>query len=206
MDGPLAGFDIAFYFMCLANNWELDVDHWTKQRFRYFTDHIQDDSQRRASMKVIEAEGWFRDLPVVEGSQEGVEALLSAGWEIHVCTKPMDTNPTCRDEKAAWLKEHFPDIATSMITAPDKSMIVGDVLLDDDPKLKWLERAQWVPIVFTAPYNTEGALADLTHWTWGDDPMLIEAWTIGGVPSTPKLQSTMSWARSSEEDDDGQPD
>lgn len=118
---------------------------------------------------MIEAPGWFRGLPVTPGAKSGVGQLLTAGVDIWVVTKPLEANPTCRDDKAAWLREHFPMLERKLILAPDKSMIVGDVLLDDAINLEWILKAQWRPVVFRAPFNGSGSEWHYLHsWSWGD--------------------------------------
>lgn len=171
MDGPMAAFDEAFFTACRTAGFQMDIDHPSKQIHRYSTDHIADRFTRNRARELVNQDGWFRNLPVTPGSQEGVEELLSADFDIWVCTKPLESNKTCRDEKAAWLAEHFPQLKNRLITAPDKSMIIGDILLDDAPKLEWLGRALWRPVIFTMPFNVTGSKwEDLPHWTWGDDP------------------------------------
>src|SRR5690606_26027440 len=105
-------------------------------------------------------------LPVTPGAQEGVDALMAVGVDVWVCTKPLEVNPTCRDEKGAWLREHFPMLEKRLIIAPDKSLVMGDILLDDAPSLEWARRATWMPVVFDAPFNRAGSIWErLPRWT-----------------------------------------
>lgn len=169
MDGPLADFDRHFWGR--FQHFGFDVDGFEQQRHRYFTDHMVDPVQRAVARGVVDSSGWFRALPVTAGAQRGVDGLLSAGHDVWVCTKPLDENLTCRDEKYAWLREHFPMLASKMIVASDKSMVRGDVLLDDAPAVEWLRsgRSVWRPVIFTAPFNGVGSLWEgVPHWTWGD--------------------------------------
>lgn len=177
MDGPLADFDRHFHTKCVEmGGIEFDVDGPHVQSERYFTDHIPDPTQRRLARTMIDAAGWFRSLPVVEGAKEGVAELLDFGFDIWVCTKPLEKNPTCRDDKGAWLREHFPMLEDRLIIAPDKSLIIGDVLLDDAPKVAWFKSAPWVPVLFAVPFNGPGSEWDgcnLLRWSWGSDPRLL---------------------------------
>jgi 5'(3')-deoxyribonucleotidase len=171
MDGPMADFDGHFYNECIANGWKVNVESRMHQTERYFTGHMQGADKRKAE-KMVRQEGWFRSLPVTEGAQDGVEALLVADFDVWVCSKPMDDVPTCMDEKKAWLTENFPALKHKLIMAPDKTLIMGDFLLDDAPKLEWLtfrSARWWKPIIFTEPYNGDGSPWEhLPHWTWGD--------------------------------------
>ncbi|HRE01607.1 MAG TPA: hypothetical protein PLV68_09925 [Ilumatobacteraceae bacterium] len=169
MDGPLADFDGHGWARCTELGCEFDVDGPEAQTARYFTDHMPNRAHRAAARAMIEAPGWFDQLSVTPGAVEGVHRLLDAGFDIWVVTKPLEENPTCRDDKGRWLRRYLPMLERKLILAPDKSLIVGDVLLDDAPKLAWFERALWRPVIFTAPFNGPGSAWDgLPRWRWGD--------------------------------------
>lgn len=171
MDGPLADFDGHFWERCLAEGWAFDIDLPSQQAHRFFTEHMPDRAQRKAARRLVDSPGWFEDLPVVDGAAEGIIDLMAAGFDLWVCTKPLEANPTCRDAKGAWLRRHLPDLEHRLIIAPDKSLVMGDYLIDDAPHPAWYDggRATWAPIIFTAPFNGVGSdWADLPHWTWAE--------------------------------------
>lgn len=179
MDGPLADFDRHFYRRCIDEGYTFDVDGPEWQQHRYFTEHIPNRAERRRARAMVDAPGWFAELPVTPGAVEGVDGLLAAGIDVWVCTKPLEVNPTCHSDKAQWIARHFPALTERLIIAPDKSMVIGDVLLDDAPKPEWFERAAWTPVIFPAPF-TDGQWGDLSRWVWGDP---IEALIACGQPS-----------------------
>lgn len=168
-DGPLSGFDERFWEICASEGIALDCA-LEEQRHRFATDHIPNKADRERARALVNTSGWFADLPVVDGAIEGLNRLADIA-DVWICSKPLAANPTCRDEKAAWLARHFGSYwADRLILAPDKSMITGDVLLDDAPKLAWLPRAQWVPVVFTTPWNGPGSnWEQFAHWDWAED-------------------------------------
>lgn len=169
LDTPLADFDAQTLTMIRDAGFDIDIAGLGDQTHRYMTDHIVSPAHRRMARNLIEQPGWFRSLPVVPGAQECVAALFDAGVDVWVCTKPLEANPTCRDDKGAWLREHFPDLEDRLIIAPDKSLIVGDVLLDDAPHPSWLDRAAWDPVVFATTYNGPGTAWDgLPRFSWSD--------------------------------------
>lgn len=176
MDGPLAAFDQRGWEIIRERKVLTDVDGWKNQTHRYFTDHATTRRSRLFVRKLTQAQGWFRELPVVPGAQEGVQDLLYHDVDLWVCTKPMGTNPYCADEKRAWIAEHFPELTNRLIITPNKSLIDGDVLLDDAPAIEWLPLATWRAVIFNAPFNGAGSQwEDLQHWTWGDPlDLLIE--------------------------------
>lgn len=181
MDGPIAGFDEFHWQICKDADLEFDIESVDFQTKRYLSDHVVGRSGRRLAYKLACLNGFFRSLPVVDGSQEGVELLERAGVDIWICTKPMADNPTCRDEKAAWVREHFPQLLDKMFIAPDKSKVVGDVLLDDAFLPRWVDEAHWHPVVFDRPYNRAGSnWQEYDRWSW-EDPIedLLDILEIG---------------------------
>lgn len=168
MDGPLANFDALYFERCALNGWTLGCEVH-EQRHRFAHSHLIDETHREPARAMVNSPGWFADLPVTEGAVEGLTELAEHA-EIWICSKPLDTNPTCRDEKASWLTRHFgEEWARRLIIAPDKSLIRGDVLLDDAPYLEWFERAQWRTVIFPTPWNGDGSKwAGHQRWTWGN--------------------------------------
>jgi len=169
MDGPLAQFDARVFQVAEANGIEMDISSVVEQSKRYFTDHIVKPADRKWMRGVIREPGWFASLPPTPGAIEGVHNLLEQGVDIWVATKPMEENPTCRDDKARWLREHLPMLERKLIIIPDKSVLVGDVLLDDAPKPAWIMSAVWKPKIFAAPFNGEGSVWEgMPRWAWSD--------------------------------------
>lgn len=170
MDGPLADFDLAFWELCQRTKIEMNIESLDDPgRKRFLTDNIVHDKDRRWARNHVDTTPWFEYLPVVAGAKEGVQALLARNVDIWVCTKPLEKNPWCRDDKGRWLRRHFPMLEDKLIIAPDKSLVRGTALLDDAIKPEWIDRAVWAPIVFSAPYNGEDSQWDgLPRWCWGD--------------------------------------
>lgn len=163
MDGPLADFDQLFFRRCRENGWSLDCER-RQQRHRFATDHMPDERERRLAREMVNTPGWFADLPVTDGALAGLNALADVA-DVWICSKPLEANPTCRDEKAKWLVEHFgAQWERRLILAPDKSLVRGDILLDDAPKRRWFDRAYWTPVLFDAPFNRDWT--DLPRWDW----------------------------------------
>lgn len=175
-DGVLASWDDVFYAKCLAKDIKFDIEHPHHQRHRYFTDHIPDKHQRNEARRMVNHPSWFPELPVIEGAQEGM-AELDKHCEVWICSKPLESNKSCHQDKQDWITKHFPAFSDRLILTGDKSLIVGDILLDDAPKLKWFKRAKWQPVIYTQHFNAhkESPLYDMARFTW-DDPVeyLIE--------------------------------
>lgn len=178
-DGPLSDFNGYFFQRCVEEGIEFDCAY-EEQTHRIALDHIQDREQRRFARRMVEQPGWFLELPVVQGAQAGMEELASVA-DVWICTKPLEANPTCRDDKAHWILEHFGSgWEQRVIIAPNKSLVWGDILLDDGPKLAWLDIASWSPMIFPLSFNGLGSeWAHIPSWTWGEriERLLPEWWT-----------------------------
>lgn len=169
MDGVLADFERHAYDGARELGCTFDIAGLHEQTSKYCTDHIPNRRERKVARTMIESPGFFETLPVMPGAIEGARELIAAGIDVWVCTKPLETNPTCRDAKGAWLRRYLPELEHKLIIAPDKSIIVGDILLDDAPNPSWFPIAPWRPVVFAAPYNGAGsAWEHVPSWTWGE--------------------------------------
>lgn len=172
MDGPLAAFDRFCFELCAAAGLRLNIKSLDEQTERFITHHLPDLEQQRALRTMVDGEGFYRAIPVVEGAQEGVEALLSAGHQIVICSKPHDPSPSCEPEKKAWLAEHFPMLASEYVFTNNKSYAYGGrnaILLDDAIKAEQVAEATWEPVTFGVPFNRPGSeYGRYPRWSWGD--------------------------------------
>lgn len=167
LDGVLASFDGRYNELCTSLG--IEVTPLEDRSKRYYSDHVEGKKDRSKLKKIVLDDGWFRNLPVIDGAQEGVEELLSRGIQINLCSKPLMGSYSCPSEKYAWVKEHFPMLESKLFLAPDKSEVRGDFLLDDAPKPRWFKDAEWHPIIFTQPFNDKGSeWEDYYHWEWED--------------------------------------
>lgn len=169
MDGVLADFDAPVWDIIRDENWRIDIPGRDAQVHHYVTEHMPDEWTKRLLRKRIDRHSFFRELPEIPGAVEGLRGLLDAGLDIWICTKPLESNLNCRDDKAHWVRRRWPELEQKLIFAPDKSMVKGDILLDDATKPEWAEIADWNPVMFSQPYNGPGTQwENWPHWTWGD--------------------------------------
>lgn len=174
MDGPLANFDASFWRFVDMEGFEADATMET-QTARYATDHLLVKADVERAREAIRSVGWFRCLPVVPGAVEGIHRLTEL-FDVWICTKPLADSPTCIGEKAHWIRRHLPEFADRLIIAPNKARIAGHVLLDDAPKLGWMDDPfrTWHPVIFPAPFNGPGSRwAEFDRWQWGDSIELL---------------------------------
>lgn len=183
MDGPLADFDRQVWdtaTFAFGDDAFGPIRHYEDTTERYITDHMLPERAKKMRAE-IEAPGWFRSLPVVDGAAEGL-ALLGEWADVWICTKPLATSPTCASEKLAWTQHHFgPYWRDRTIIAPDKSLVTGHILLDDAPKPVWYERASWVPVIYPMPWN-ETMFEGAARWNWHGDHDQLKQLCEGTTP------------------------
>lgn len=167
MDGVIADFDEQFFTRAIESGWSFDIEHRSHQVSRWLTDHMPHKHEKKQAWKMLGSGGWFRNLPVIEGSKQGMYELDKLA-DIWICTKPLDSDPTCLQDKRDWVAQHFPKFKNKLIITPDKSLIKGAVLLDDAPKMHWLETAEWKPLIYSHPFNShaDSPLYEYPHYDW----------------------------------------
>jgi len=104
--------------------------------------------------------------------------MLARRLDVRICSRPSFSNPTCFQDKRDWMEAHFgSDIVRRLILTADKTLIRGDVLIDDYSQSGILTPA-WQQIIFTAPYNMKMSGPRLSTWyEWSSVviPLLIAA-------------------------------
>lgn len=94
--------------------------------------------------------GFFRSVPVMPGSIEGLKKL-NEKYKIIVVSMATEF-PNSLTDKQLWLNEHFPFITWKQIVfCGDKSLIPADIMIDDHPKN--LNQFRGQRIIFTQPHN-----------------------------------------------------
>ena len=98
----------------------------------------------------VTAPGFFRHLPVMEGSRE---ALLKLNHHYRVMVVSMATEfPYALTDKQLWLNENFPFIGwQNIVFCGDKSIIEADIMIDDH--FKNLDHFRGETLMFTQPPN-----------------------------------------------------
>lgn len=109
---------------------------------------------------------FFRDLPIIDGAYEGLNRLLALGHEVRIVTAPTWEWKNCIHEKYEWVENHLGrEWVGRMIFTRDKTLIQGDVLIDDAPTVEGISTPTWKHIPFEQPYNVQDTLKkDTVNW------------------------------------------
>ncbi|OGZ13314.1 MAG: hypothetical protein A3C93_00145 [Candidatus Lloydbacteria bacterium RIFCSPHIGHO2_02_FULL_54_17] len=133
------------------------VHHDTEKNYsREWTDVIEE---------IVLRKGFYRNLPPIVGGCEALEYLLAQGNDVRICTAPKRDFRNCTLEKLEWIDEHFGrKWSERTIITRDKTLVSGDILIDDKPNVKGVRQPSWEHIFYDQPYNRTHKGRRLT-WT-----------------------------------------
>lgn len=98
--------------------------------------------------------GFFLNLEPIPGAIEAMQSLLSRGFDVRICTSPKKIFENCVAEKFAWVKRHLgPEFVERIVLTRDKTLVHGDVLVDDKPHITGVCTPVWKHILYDQPYN-----------------------------------------------------
>jgi 5'-nucleotidase len=128
------------------NNTSFDATFFQKTDFYTFTALPQ---FQTLHTKLSEA-GFFRNLEPNEHSIE-VFNKLALKYDIFVVSAAMEF-PNSLEDKVYWLQKHLPDLSwKKMVFCGDKSIVKGDVMIDDH--MKNLSGFEGEKLLMTAMHN-----------------------------------------------------
>ena len=115
---------------------------------------------------LLHAEGFFLNLPPMAGAVAAVKAMVGKGYRVSFCTSPVLSSLYCAGEKFEWVRRHFgPEWVSRIVLTSDKTLVRGDVLIDDKPKITGAQLPTWRQLMFNSPYNAlETPLARIGTW------------------------------------------
>ena len=90
-----------------------------------------------AIYKIFKTEGFFAKIEPLPRAVERVKKLLHDNrFKVFFCTSPLLANPTCASDKCQWISRVFgPQAARKMIITGDKTLVHGDILIDDKAEI-----------------------------------------------------------------------
>lgn len=117
--------------------------------------------------EVMAESGFYADLTPIEGAREALIEMKEAGHTIFMVTSPFSANPTCASDKITWLNKYIgPGWGRCAVITDDKTIVRGDILIDDKPEIIGAMDPTWEHVLFHAPYNRDinDGRRRLTDW------------------------------------------
>lgn len=114
----------------------------------------------------MNAPGLYRDLEPMPYAVDAVLEMEKAGLNVFFCTKPFLTHATCASEKLASVEAHLGKRwVDRVILTHDKTLVRGDILIDDHPDITGAMTPTWTQVVYDHSYNRVPRLAHLPRLT-----------------------------------------
>ena len=125
---------------------------------------------REEALELYHAEGFFAGLPAKPGAVQALREMVQSHVQVLLITSPVLSSRFCAGEKYQWVATHLgPEWLERLVLTSDKTLVRGDLLIDDKPRVGGQERLpSWEHVVFDAPYNRDTAhklrLGDWAGW------------------------------------------
>ncbi|XP_047234152.1 5'(3')-deoxyribonucleotidase, mitochondrial-like isoform X2 [Girardinichthys multiradiatus] len=90
------------------------------------------------AISIWQSKGFFIDLQPLPGGVEAVKEMARMDdTDVFICTSPIKHYKHCPYEKYAWVEKHLGgDFLEQVILTRDKTLIAGDLLIDDKPDIQ----------------------------------------------------------------------
>ncbi|MBT2484761.1 MULTISPECIES: 5' nucleotidase, NT5C type [unclassified Microbacterium] len=139
------------------------------------------DAEKVLIEQIMTKPGFYSRLEPIPGAREALKAAVKAGHDVRIVSSPYISNPTCASDKLAWIMRHYGSHwASRLVLTNDKTIVHGDFLIDDKPKISGSMEPTWKHIVFgDYAYNRHVTDRARLH-DWAEMPLLIDGL---GVPA-----------------------
>lgn len=115
--------------------------------------------------KLCHSEGFIRYLPPTPGGIAAVNTMINEGYDVRFCTSHLSGYDPCVLEKYQWVEAYFGAPAIDrLILTRDKTLIRGDLLIDDKPVIGGAVMPTWEHILYDRPHNRH--ITDKRRLTW----------------------------------------
>lgn len=116
---------------------------------------LRSDLRDKAS-SIWESKDFFLELDPLPGGVEAIKEMAKMkNTDVFICTSPIKHYKYCPYEKYAWVEKYLGhDFLEQVILTRDKTLITGDILIDDKPDILGVEpQPTWEHVLFTACHN-----------------------------------------------------
>jgi 5'-nucleotidase len=164
-DGVLADFDGEF-----LRRWQRMYPNLPyvqlEQRTGFFISDDYPTELIEQVQTIYNSPGFIVNLPPIPGGLEALRAMRREGYIIKICTAQIPGNRDCLTEKQDWIVDYLgKEWVKDLIIANDKTMIYGQILIDDKPEITGALTPSWEHVIFDAPYNKNvSGKRRLTSW------------------------------------------
>ncbi len=153
MDGVLADFEKGF-----LQAWQKKFPHHPhvplEERKTFYLMESYPGGLEKEIESIFSAPGLFENLNIISGGKGALAKMKALGHEVFICTSPFSKYENCILEKYHWVSKNLGyEWTKRIIVVKDKTLIYGDILIDDKPEHSGLKKPKWQHVLFDAPYN-----------------------------------------------------
>ncbi len=95
---------------------------------------------------------WENLSPIVDGVETVKKLIASNQYDPYILTAPSTRNPLSYTEKRIWVEKYFGyDFTKKLILCPNKGLLKGDILIDDNINGRGQENFEGFIIQFGSP-------------------------------------------------------
>lgn len=107
----------------------IDMDGVLCNYSKAYNEHLE----RNPEIKHPQSQyGFFTNLEPMEYCEHVVPDLMGE-YDVYILTAPSTKNPLSYTEKRVWIEEHFGmELVRKLIMSPNKGLLKGDYLIDDN--------------------------------------------------------------------------
>ena len=155
MDDVLADFDGEFYRKWLIRHPGKNITP-PEKRTRFYLKEESPEDYASLIAELYTQKGFVRTLPVIPGSLGALKYIEERGHTLFICTTPLLNYDNCVLEKYQWIEQHLGrDWTQKLILTRDKTLVRGDILIDDKPVITGILKPLWEHILFDRSYNSQ---------------------------------------------------
>ena len=165
-DNVLADFETAFYSAWAKSGCSFPPIELERRRTFYLSEDYPAEHHDLLH-SIYTAPGFFRDLKPMKGAVQAVREMLAQGHTVKICTTPIMKYYNCVLEKYEWVEKHLGfEMTKSMVLTRDKTLVQGDIIIDDKPEISGLVKPTWEHIIYDHPYNRNRSNRRLNWANW----------------------------------------
>lgn len=165
MDGVIADFRKGFFEQYKERFPEKPLPDPISDPAQFYIEDNYPAEFKEAIQEIYRSPGFFIKLPAIEGALEALEEMSQSENEIFICTSPILENPGSAQEKLAWVFKHLGESwRRKVIITKDKTLVKGDILIDDKPEIKGVCKASWRQFLYEQDYNEH--ITDKPRLNW----------------------------------------
>lgn len=155
MDGTIADWGKQYDADLNAFGWQAADIPRTKDQKAFNLKQDRSITECRIIDAVMNRPGFYAELEPIPGAIDALKRLVADGHEVSIASSPWWPNPTCVQDKHDWLVKHLgPEWADRLVITKDKTLVDGDILIDDKPEITGKIEPRWEHILFDQPYNS----------------------------------------------------